>query len=628
MLSSVKQAEEIEKTIPALSPLEQGKAYIALAAAQISFDNEKSYESAAKALQLAKDLKNDELHIDALIRLGSTFFALRDITQSGVYFQLAEDMARSIGYTKGELHAMQNKALYYVHSKRLNEAYNILQHTIPAIKTLGQMDWYFDGLSYLYMYYSEVDIAKGMELAQNAIEEAREQKLAEPEAIFLHCLGDSADKAKLWDDAIKYFGESVPILEQMGQDIPLIGALQRLGSLHNKSGHLNEAALYYNRAIKLAEKIGDNSLLAYTLSTCSEIIALQGDMAKAMEYAERGVELTTLTGADREIGHAYFYLGRVYLTCNRPLDAIDAIQKSYELRKNSLKPNGLLTTYSTLHKAYNKAGLYKEAYETLTKYMDLRMQMLSEERAKLTNELHAKYETERKEAELKELKIKQQQSELEKTESELKAIKAQMNPHFIFNALNSIQEMFFIGDKRLANEHLGQFSQLTRQILKASGKQYVSLTEEVDMLDKYLSLEGLRFETGFSYNIHCNIDEADDLLIPPMLLQPYIENAIRHGLLHKKGNKNIDVLFQFKPIEKQLVCVITDNGVGRKASAEINKNRSSLHQSFSTSANSKRLELLNQNLDKQIGVVYNDLENENFQSIGTQVTITIPVNYD
>jgi two-component system LytT family sensor kinase len=143
------------------------------------------------------------------------------------------------------------------------------------------------------------------------------------------------------------------------------------------------------------------------------------------------------------------------------------------------------------------------------------------------------------------------------------------------------------------------------------------------MLKKYLELEGLRFEMDYSFSVTVNVEDiAEDVMLPPMLIQPYVENAIRHGLLHKKGAKIIAVHFEFEEERKQLACTITDNGIGRKASAEINAGRKQLHESFSTSANAKRLELLNQNRQDKIGVQYEDL-NE-----GTRVSILIPVSYD
>jgi sensor histidine kinase YesM len=239
------------------------------------------------------------------------------------------------------------------------------------------------------------------------------------------------------------------------------------------------------------------------------------------------------------------------------------------------------------------------------------------------NSLQIQYNTERKELELSELKVKQQQLEIEKRDSELAALKSQMNPHFIFNALNSIQELYTIGDKRIANEQMGNFASLTRKILDVSGKQKIELSEEIEILTKYLELESMRFESDFLYEIRLskNVDE-DYIQLPPMLLQPFVENAIKHGLLHKKGSKQLHIYFDINDDETILQCTIDDNGIGRKAAEEINKNRNASHKSFSTSATEKRLRLLNNNADKTT-VVYEDKYDEQQFATGTKIIVNI-----
>ncbi|MBP6456835.1 MAG: histidine kinase, partial [Chitinophagaceae bacterium] len=192
--------------------------------------------------------------------------------------------------------------------------------------------------------------------------------------------------------------------------------------------------------------------------------------------------------------------------------------------------------------------------------------------------------------------------------------------------LNSIQELYTIGDKRMANEQMGNFAQLTRKILDVSGKQKVDLSEEIEILTKYLELESMRFENDFSYAIDLgeNIDE-EYLQIPPMLIQPYVENSIKHGLLHKKGHKNIHIYFELNQEETILKCIIDDNGIGRDASTEINKKRPQSHVSFSTSATEKRLQLLNQEKKVMIAVVFEDKMDETGNALGTRVTIQVPI---
>ncbi len=208
--------------------------------------------------------------------------------------------------------------------------------------------------------------------------------------------------------------------------------------------------------------------------------------------------------------------------------------------------------------------------------------------------------------------------------SMLTALKAQMNPHFMFNALNSIQEQFMYGDKVKANEQMGNFTYLTRQILTVSGKKKINLSTEIEILTKYLELEKMRFAEGFTYQISLSetIDE-DYHQIPPMLIQPFVENSIKHGLLHKQGDKKIDIAFDLDEQEENIICVVQDNGVGRKKSAEIKSKRVQQHESFSTSATEERLRLLNNDLQNQNLIVYEDLVNNNDEVLGTKVTLTI-----
>ena len=180
------------------------------------------------------------------------------------------------------------------------------------------------------------------------------------------------------------------------------------------------------------------------------------------------------------------------------------------------------------------------------------------------------------------------------------------------------------GDKILANEQMGNFTYLTRQILTVSGKKKINLSTEVEILTKYLELEKMRFAEGFNYDISLseNIDE-DYHQIPPMLIQPFVENSIKHGLLHKVGEKKLSVNFTLDEAEENLICTVEDNGVGREKSAEIKSKRVQQHESFSTTATEERLRLLSNGLNNKDLVVYEDLQNSVGEAIGTKVTIKI-----
>lgn len=225
-------------------------------------------------------------------------------------------------------------------------------------------------------------------------------------------------------------------------------------------------------------------------------------------------------------------------------------------------------------------------------------------------------------------KLALEKSEVEQQfrSSQLAALKAQMNPHFIFNALNSIQEYILLNEKRLANEYLGKFADLMRLTLDMSNQQTVTLEDELKSIRLYLDLEAVRFEDSFSYTI--NLDsklQHSHIRLPSMLIQPYIENAIKHGLLHKITNRKLVLNFELNIKEELLVCTIKDNGIGRKAAMRINKNRPDQHKSFAMTANQKRLELLNYTKSKTIALVINDLYNSAGEAMGTEVILNIPV---
>lgn len=205
------------------------------------------------------------------------------------------------------------------------------------------------------------------------------------------------------------------------------------------------------------------------------------------------------------------------------------------------------------------------------------------------------------------------------------ALRSQMNPHFIFNALNTIQGFVYLNDKKSASGYLGKFSQLIRKILDSSNKRTITLEEEIEILQLYTDIEKVRY--GESLTVEINIDSALDpqyIFIPPMLIQPYVENSIKHGVFHKQGDKILIIRISKTEDQDVFEVVIDDNGIGRERSKEINKNRLA-HHSFATAANEKRIDLINQTIDKKTKLTIIDKINIDGSPAGTTVIITIPI---
>ncbi len=179
-------------------------------------------------------------------------------------------------------------------------------------------------------------------------------------------------------------------------------------------------------------------------------------------------------------------------------------------------------------------------------------------------------------------------------ETQLMALRAQMNPHFVFNCLNSIQECIVTEKYGEASLYLNKFSKLFRLVLNNSSKVMITLTEEIEVLELYLTLEHMRFEKSFQYNIHVADDlETDEILIPSMLLQPFVENALWHGLMHKPTDRILNICFK-KLSDDVFQCIVDDNGIGRRKALELKEEQSKTkrHVSKGMSICKDRIELL------------------------------------
>ncbi len=218
---------------------------------------------------------------------------------------------------------------------------------------------------------------------------------------------------------------------------------------------------------------------------------------------------------------------------------------------------------------------------------------------------------------------KQAELSLQMSELKMQALRAQMNPHFIFNSLNSIQHLVIKNESQQAFSYLSKFSKLLRMILETSDKPYILLEKEVEVLKLYLELEKLRFDSQFiSYFELEDESEWADLKIPTLMLQPFVENAIWHGLLPKEGEKKLWIRIRVK--EGYLLLEIEDNGIGRKKSGEIKSLQTVKYESRSTAINENRLNLIEERYRDYSTIEYIDLE-ESGKAIGTLVKLTFPI---
>lgn len=210
--------------------------------------------------------------------------------------------------------------------------------------------------------------------------------------------------------------------------------------------------------------------------------------------------------------------------------------------------------------------------------------------------------------------------------SQLTALRSQMNPHFLFNAMNSIQQFILKGDTENANLYISKFSVLLRKVLYSSQQDFITIDQETELLGLYMDIEQLRMGENFSYSIKVDEEiEADACKIPGMLLQPFVENALKHGLALKEGDKKLEVNFSFYD-EQWIMVQINDNGIGRveAEAVKVKQNKMLPHESKGIQLIKERLQLLGSS--KEV-ITIDDKINADGTAAGTHVKVLLPLQY-
>lgn len=495
-------------------------------------------------------------------------------------------------------------------------------------------------------------------------------------------LGIVYERTNKRKDALRYY-QAVRdmLLQEKASPLELARNLTNIAHVYADDGDRVKAIKLYEEALKLCEQHEISFGIGLLNQNLSNEYLILGKHIQALFHADRAIEQAIKGGYPRILVGGYENKGAVYLEQKRYTDALPFFRKAYASARQINYTKSIISVGEALAMCFEALGRLDSALYYQKSFRSFRDSIFTTEKNEKLTQLQVAYETEQKEATIqqleqekkleqlagqrknilliaivgilglaiagvwlfmkrreavKERQILQQQLtaaeekrllEQQKNDSELNALKAQMNPHFIFNALNSIQEMFLLGDKKLANEHLGRFSDLTRAILDSSGKKQISLQDELNILRDYLSLEQLRFEGEMEYQIEVAPDvNPTRSFIPPMIIQPYVENAFKHGLLHKQGAKMVKLIF--RQDADILKVVVEDNGVGREKAMYYASMRPKKHQSFSTSATARRLALLNEGRTDKIGVVMEDIQPNNHSETGTRVIISIPIQKD
>jgi len=409
----------------------------------------------------------------------------------------------------------------------------------------------------------------------------------------------------------------------------LLNTQSNMGWLYYKKGELAKARELLRHSLKQVDDFNLPQQKISILYSLARTTADQGSFRESIALAWEARQLADSIGSLKKRSDAQHLLSYVYEKAGDPLQAL-AHYKQFSSLQDSLFNEEKTRTYKSqqvIMEVHEKENALKAQITAGNRWKwllgttcfcllltGLLFYQKSRQRRKYAEHLDAKNRL-----------IIRQKTEIEEINRQLekRMLRAQMNPHFIFNALNAIQHFITSNDKKASLHYLSLFSSMLRQVLETSVSATMTLKDEIEFLRVYLELEALRFDESFEY--HISLDDrldADMLELPAMVIQPFVENAILHGLMPRNGCRKL--LIDIRDGGEHIAVTLTDNGIGREESARLNRKRVGKNPSRGISLSRQRLETLAGQTDRRAGIRYTDLRDPAGLPAGTQVEINIP----
>jgi len=475
-----------------------------------------------------------------------------------------------------------------------------------------------------------------------------------------------------YNKALREYNEIQSMEERRNNPAGLADVNAMRGDVYLKQEKPAEAITNYKRAVKIAEESEDKERKSKSLRSLGKAYRSNQQYDEELEARQQSLQISEETKKIDEQVDDNLVIGEIYIEKNQAAQAVQYIQKSVDLSNEIGDIQKKSVALRTLSEAYKEQGEYNKALLTYQEYSTTIDSLYNQRERKLENNLEVVANVGRrlqriellerdfeitkkalsllereKEINVKELKTQKRityalifvvlvllitsllvyKSSVQKRKANLllalRSLRSQMNPHFIFNSLNSVNSYIAQNDERKANKYLTDFSSLMRSVLENSKHDFVPVASEIEILKLYLKLEHFRFSDKFDYTI--DMDDSinqSDIEIPPMLIQPYIENAIWHGLRYK-GKKGFLELRIHKEGDS-INAIVIDNGIGREKSQEMKTKHQKAITSTGLKNTENRLNIINEIYKTRYTVAIEDLDKK--EKTGTVVKINIPIS--
>lgn len=556
-------------------------------------------------------LKGEILHVAGLAyhEIGRFNDALKCYGQ-------ALEIRRKCGEKKGASISLNNIGLVYHDIGQFKEAIPFYMEAIQLkqdLHELRSLTASYENLGVVYqklaMYKSAMEVYyKSLKISEDLNDPLR-MALTYQNIGIVHCLwGNNQNALEMYQKAMELRKDSndKKALIQLENNIGII--------LKNLKKH-DEALHYFNQCLNWSEAIQYRTGVLAAHNNIGEILLSQENYLQALDAYLKCYQLAEKHFDYAEQCASAINIGQIYIHLNQYNEAFNFLQIALSLCSRSENAANEREVYWCLIQIHEKRGELAQALDCYRKYDKLKDSIMNVKTANEINELKIKYEVEKKENEI-------QQTKLLQIESELKALRAQMDPHFIFNALGSMRKELLEGNIENADRYIVRFSRLLRLILDTTRTPIVRLSDNLELLHLYIQIEQTRQGNKFDYEIKLSKGiKPEEIQIPGLVLQPLVENAIVHGLFNKTDGQG-KLLIAFRKKGNIIEVKIEDNGVGRNGGGI---QRRDGHRSHAMAIIQETLELTWHNSNVKDFFVIKDKVGENGEPLGTDVTVLLPL---
>lgn len=607
---------------------------------------------------------NDSVKVDHLNDIGGFRIKSRDYNNGLDDLLEAQSLSKKINYKKGLSNSYHLIGVLLMNKHSYSEVMDYYNKALQIKIELGDKKGIADVTSNMGIVYCDLgEYSKAIEKYFEALKIREEIKDIHGTGISLISIANIYFLQGNHKTALDYYFKALNLKGINDYKFFMSEVTTNIGMAYLQLKEHDKALSYFDSAIKISEEIEDKLGIAINISNLAEIYSVNRDYPKALEYLNRSLVLFEEISDKRYIAEINSSLGHIYDSINQPEKAIECYNKQLALAKDINSKLNIKNAYQGLSRISQKTKNYAAAYEYYKLFKVMEDSIQSESVRKSVAELETKYNTQKKEKEIALLKADQKikdtqnqkrnqfifgsiaiiitlavvfillynRNQLQKKnalerknfELERNALANQMNPHFIFNSLGSISGFVAENEKEKAIEYLGVFSKLIRYNLEQSREQLVSVDQEARMLKVYLHLQQLRFDNKFNYAVEVSDNVDGTVALPPMFVQPFVENSILHGVIPKEGKGNI--LVDFKLNEKdELVCLISDDGIGIAESKKRKSVFDTKKKSLAMTITEERKEIINSKNEEKIRITVHENSGENS---GTTVELVFPLEY-